>query len=426
MARNVWVFGAEAHFSLFLAHFRRYFYVMAYDISDLCQKYAGLSRLWEIFPEARLVGGAVRDPLLGLFPQDIDMAVPFPPEEIIARLKRASQRFIPTGIAHGTVSALIKGACYELTALRQDVETDGRHAKVAWTADWKIDAERRDFTINAMSLDKEGNLYDYFGGEADLKAGLVRFVGDASSRISEDYLRILRYFRFSARFGRNPPSKEILEIISQNLSGFKHLAKERLRDEFSRFLLGPKIIETLQAMEKSGVLASLLPYYDLTALEKGLEIDLPKDFILRLSLLCAEKEALVQSFALSNKEKKRLSFFQSFEQEFQLAPDQATLLKYLDQYKREDLIAYSYRAQVAFAQKADLEQQRCEEKDWKHLRHRLTKTPLPEFPLTGKILMAKGISAGVELGQLLQKMRLYWLSEAAKPGCEEILRHFGL
>ncbi|QCE34259.1 CCA tRNA nucleotidyltransferase [Acetobacteraceae bacterium] len=396
-----------------------------YDLSHLCEKHSGLKRLWSIFPEARLVGGCVRDSLLGQVPHDIDMAVPYPPERVIEKLKAAKQRFFPTGLEHGTVSVLIKGEIYELTSLRQDLVTDGRHAQVAWTADWQKDAERRDFTINAMSMDKTGKLYDYFGGEADLRLGKVRFVGVPALRIQEDYLRILRYFRFSARFEQEAPSKKILKVISEALEGFATLAKERIRDEFSKILLGPHLIRTLYAMEEAGILKRLFQSYEIEALNTGLALDLPEDFILRLYVLCPEIEILKKTFALSNKEKKRLSFFAHFGNVFELTSDMPTLLKYLDQYPLSDLMAYSYIAEIKDAESVISKDKTCKN-DWEILRQRLQETVLPEFPVAGRDLLERNVEAGPQIGALLKEMRLYWLAQEAKVTKQEILKYFGL
>ncbi|HEX6144176.1 MAG TPA: hypothetical protein VFZ01_15775, partial [Geminicoccaceae bacterium] len=165
---------------------------------------------------ARFVGGCVRDGLLGEADEqtDLDLATPEPPERVQDLLARARIRAVPTGYAHGTITAIIHPYRFEITTLRRDVRTDGRHAEVAFTDSFEADAARRDFTINAMSCDRTGRLFDYFGGRADLAAGRVRFVGEAARRIAEDHLRILRFFRFFARFGRPPPDPEALEACA--------------------------------------------------------------------------------------------------------------------------------------------------------------------------------------------------------------------
>ena len=162
----------------------------------------GMAAVWDALPEARMVGGAVRDMLAERPVADVDFAIALEPDAVIARVRAAGLKAVPTGWAHGTVTVVAAGRGFEVTTLRRDVQTDGRHAVVAFTDDWQLDASRRDFTINAMSAARDGTVFDYFDGRADLAAGRVRFVGEARARIAEDYLRILRFFRFFARYGR--------------------------------------------------------------------------------------------------------------------------------------------------------------------------------------------------------------------------------
>lgn len=174
------------------------------------------------------MGGVVRDLMMGRSVADVDLATPEPPEQVLATLKQAGIKAIPTGLAHGTVTAVIESAPYEITTLRRDVETDGRHAVVVWTADWREDAARRDFTMNAMSRGRDGVLHDYFGGQQDLAQGLVRFVGNAATRIAEDALRILRFFRFQARYGRGQPDAEAIEAVTAQAGLLRGLSVERI------------------------------------------------------------------------------------------------------------------------------------------------------------------------------------------------------
>ena len=168
-----------------------------------------LQAVLDALPAARVVGGAVRDAVAGRPVADIDLATPMPPEQVAVALKARGIRSVPTGLAHGTVTAVIRGRGFEITTLRRDVATDGRYAVVAFTEDWREDAARRDFTINAMSMTRTGDVFDYFGGIADLRAGILRFVGDPAKRIAEDYLRILRFFRFYARYAASPPDAAV-------------------------------------------------------------------------------------------------------------------------------------------------------------------------------------------------------------------------
>ena len=210
-------------------------------------------------PEARVVGGAVRDALAGRPITDIDLATPRTPEQVTKALQEAGIRVVPTGIDHGTVTAVLGERSFEITTLRRDVETDGRHAVVAFTDDWRTDAARRDFTINAMSMARDGEVFDYFGGIADLRAGIVRFVGDPATRIAEDHLRILRYFRFFARYSAGPADAAALAAIRAGASGLGKLSAERVWSELSRILAVPDPRAAVALMADLGVMDAVLP-----------------------------------------------------------------------------------------------------------------------------------------------------------------------
>ena len=208
----------------------------------------------------RIVGGAVRDTLLGLDVSDIDLATPLLPNDVIRRLEHAGIKAIPTGIDHGTITAVSQGRTFEITTLRRDVSTDGRRATVAFSDDWQEDAARRDFTINALYADPaSGEIYDYFGGLADLEKRQVRFIGDADSRIAEDHLRILRFFRFHARFGQSPPDPDALAACAKAASSLKSLSRERIADEVMKLLALPSPLESAQLMQDLGIFAAFMP-----------------------------------------------------------------------------------------------------------------------------------------------------------------------
>lgn len=209
--------------------------------------------------EARFIGGCVRDALLGIQANDIDIATSLLPDEVMRRLRQDGIRALATGIEHGTVTAVLDGASFEITTLRRDVETDGRHATVAFTDDWLADASRRDFTFNAMSLTPEGELYDPFGGVRDLKAGRVRFIGAARERIAEDVLRILRFFRFHARFGQGRPDPDALAACATLAPLLPTLSGERVQQEVTRILAQDRMVETWRLMLAAGVVAQILP-----------------------------------------------------------------------------------------------------------------------------------------------------------------------
>ncbi|RYC33381.1 CCA tRNA nucleotidyltransferase [Lichenibacterium minor] len=208
--------------------------------------------------EARVVGGAVRNALLGLPPGDIDVATTALPAAVTARAKAAKVRAIPTGIAHGTVTLVSGGLPVEVTTLREDVETDGRHAVVKFGRDFARDAERRDFTVNALSLGRDGRVHDTTGGVADLAAGRLRFIGDAATRIREDYLRILRFFRFHATYGVGPLDADGLAAAVAGRDGLDRLSRERVRGEMLKLLAAPGAVGVLRTLDATGLLARIL------------------------------------------------------------------------------------------------------------------------------------------------------------------------
>lgn len=228
------------------------------------RKWGGMKRLLGALGAAegktRFVGGCVRDTLLGLDVSDVDLATCLPPHEVMKRLDRARIKAVPTGLAHGTVTAVIRGRPVEVTTLRRDVATDGRRATIAYTGDWREDAARRDFTINALSADPEsGELFDYFGGADDLAARRVRFIGDPLTRIAEDHLRILRFFRFHARFGEGAPDRAGLEACAARVNDLMALSRERIADELLKLLAVPEPAATVRLMIERGILKPVLP-----------------------------------------------------------------------------------------------------------------------------------------------------------------------
>ena len=266
----------------------------------------------------RYVGGAVRDELLGLPVNDVDLATQIPPDEVMRRLEKAKIKAVPTGIDHGTVTAVSDGHVFEVTTLRRDVSTDGRRATVAFTNDWKEDAARRDFTINALSADPlTGELFDYFDGLADLQNRHIRFIGDPLQRIAEDHLRILRFFRFHARFDAGEPDGPALDACAARANDLMALSRERIADELLKLLGLPDPSHTVEIMLERSILKPVLPeigadgLHDLRALiaaerEAGVEADPLR----RLASLLPRNAALADDIAgrlrLSNKARKRL------------------------------------------------------------------------------------------------------------------------
>lgn len=264
----------------------------------------------------RFVGGCVRDALLGLEQSDVDLATRFTPDEVVKRLEAARIKAVPTGIAHGTITAVFAGQPVEVTTLRRDVSTDGRRATVAFTDDWTEDAARRDFTINALSADPlSGEVYDYFGGLADLEARRVRFIGDALQRIAEDHLRILRFFRFHARFGAGAPDAEGLAACAARANDLMALSRERIADELLKLLGLPDPTATVELMIARGIFRPVLPEIEgagrlaaLLAAERAAGIG--PDPLRRLASLLPTDPGIAAEVAarlrLSNRQTKRL------------------------------------------------------------------------------------------------------------------------
>ena len=284
---------------------------------------SGIRRLLKALGAAdgltRYVGGAVRDELLGLPVNDIDLATRIRPEEVVERLEAAGIKVVPTGIEHGTVTAVSDGQPVEVTSLRRDVSTDGRRATIAFTDDWKEDAARRDFTINALSADpRTGEVFDYFGGLDDIRARRVRFIGDPEARIAEDHLRILRFFRFHARFGSGDPDLQALDACTARANDLMALSRERIADEILKLLGLPDPAPTVAVMLDRAILKPVLPEMEPAAfaclkqvISDEREAKFEPDALRRFSALLPPEPLLAEKIAarlkLSNKARKRLA-----------------------------------------------------------------------------------------------------------------------
>ena len=360
---------------------------------------AGLSRIWSLLPDARLVGGVVRDMLSDRPVSDLDLATPEQPVAVMDRLRGDRIKVIPTGLAHGTVTAVLDGQPFEITTLRRDVETDGRHALVAWTDDWREDAARRDFTINAMSIDRQAALHDYFDGAADLQAGRVRFVGDPATRIAEDALRILRYFRFQARYGRGSPDPAALDAIGAAVGLLRRLSAERVWAELRRLLEGPDPADLVRLMRRLGVLDAVLPQAgDPDRLARLLALDAPPDPLLRLAALASGNAAsLAARLKLSNADAERLGTLMHG-----VRPDPG-----LDDDALRRLLVDSTAASLS---------DRCwlgaagsdDPAAWSSLRRRLHALDRPVFPLSGRDVVAAGLAPGLAVGAALREVEAWW------------------
>jgi poly(A) polymerase/tRNA nucleotidyltransferase (CCA-adding enzyme) len=357
----------------------------------------GVRPVLAALPGARIVGGAVRDLLAGRPVSDVDITTPLTPELVTAALQRAGLRAIPTGLAHGTVTALAAGATIEVTTLRRDVETDGRHAVVAFTDDFRVDAARRDFTINAMSLAPDGTVFDYFGGRADLAAGRLRFVGEPAARIAEDYLRILRFFRFWARYGASDPDAETAQALTAGVGKLSTLSAERLWSETAKILSVPDPRAVLRLMETLGVLAELLPEADPrwpATFDRLAEAGAPADPLLRLAGLVTEPEQVARRLKLSTAERDRLL---ALSESAVPSPDadDAALRRAMAETPALVLIGRSFLRHGPAAEA---------------LRARLGAMPLVVFPLQGRDGLVLGLEPGPALGEALRQVRAWWLA----------------
>ena len=344
---------------------------------------------------ARFVGGCVRDWVLERPISDIDIAVDKPPETVMRALEAAGIKVVPTGLKHGTVTAIIKSRPFEITTLRRDVETDGRHAVVAFTDDWREDASRRDFTFNALYADRAGTIYDYFDGQTDLKAGRVRFIGDPEQRIAEDRLRVLRFFRFHARYGRPPFDGPGFDACRRNAATVSGLSGERVRKELFRTLDAPGSAGAFDAMLEAGVLDRWLPEYTGSAKLRALAAREEKpDALRRLAAILpmdADATAIGKRLKLSTQESVRL----------QLMLDPANAID------TANLRASLYRLGTKlFIDRVLLDAPG----DWRAaLALAGTWTP-PELPIGGNDALALGLKPGPKVGALIEAVERWWIA----------------
>ena len=362
--------------------------------------------------EARFVGGAVRNALLGEKVTDVDIATPLTPEDVTKRLVAAGLQAVPTGIEHGTVTAVAGGKPFEVTTLRRDVSTDGRRAVVAFTKDWTEDAARRDFTMNALYASAGGDVFDLTGGIEDLKAGRVRFVGDPVTRIREDYLRILRLFRFHAWYGRGAIDKAALAAATAEKAGLKKLSGERVQKELLKLLAARDPMPVLGEMEKAGLLSEILPGpLSLTRLQGLVKLDADEkaraDALLRLAALLGEGtgSTLAEKLKLSNIERERLIALKG---PAGLSPDLTPQKARACLYRR-GLAWFSDSVRLLWATDAKHAAQ------WRALLQLAEKWQRPKFPLDGRDAMAAGIKEGPAVGKILGELEQWWIENDFKP-----------
>lgn len=364
----------------------------------------------------RFVGGAVRDSLLGLEAGDVDAATIFTPQEVMELLKNSGIRTIPTGIKHGTITALIDGKHFEITTLRRDVSCDGRHAEVVFTDDWRKDAARRDFTMNAIYLATDGELFDYFGGVEDAHLGRVRFIGDARARISEDYLRILRFFRFHAYYGKSAPDANELAACAELAPKIKTLSGERIAHEMLKLLAAPAPFTTLGLMEKHHILEYICGFS--CYIHQAIKHIENAKLRLTILLLSAQEvtpidalEILTKKWRLSNELKNYLliliTYINDIAQDIPLA-HQKQLIRKLG-------------AEV-FGSLLLLKKALNPEDDYDIMFDFARHWQIPIMPISGKDLITLGIPEGKKLGEQLHALEIAWEASNYNLSKEELLK----
>jgi len=366
--------------------------------------------------EARFAGGCVRDALLSRPVKDVDLATSATPDRVVEALEEAGIKVLKIGISHGTVTAVLRPRQFEITTLRVDVETDGRRAKVAFTDDWQADAERRDFTMNALFMDADGQVFDFVGGRADLDAGQVRFVGDPAARIEEDYLRILRFFRFQADYGRGDMDRAGLAAAGAAVAGIAQLSGERVRQEVLRLLSAAAPVAALTKMADVGVLGAIAEGLTNRDRLAGLLRIVPDAAaVLRLSALLvddlAARSAAAERFKLSNADRQRI-----LDVLVPDLPDSAGLVR--RSVYRHGNQATADRLCLAWAQAP-------EDPRFAVLADLAEHWQAPVFTLKGRHLRALGEPPGPRFGALLRSVETWWIDgdfQADEAACLENLK----
>jgi poly(A) polymerase len=358
--------------------------------------------------QARFVGGCVRDALLRRAVKDIDIATDAEPERVMRLLKHARIRAVPTGIDHGTVTAVIAPAHFEITTLRHDVETFGRHARVAFTDDWMTDASRRDFTMNALFCTIDGTLYDPFGGVEDARAGRVRFVGDPIARITEDVLRLLRFFRFQAHYGLTPPEPAALQACIQLAPRLPRLSGERVQGEVFRLLRAADPVPVVRLMLGNGILEHLLP--EATAIGRlAFAVGAAPghdDPVFRLAALLDTDRAgalrVAERLRLSNADSDRLALLTAPPVQVSSLDPRQLLYRFGPDTARDLVLLHDPERRALAAQAAA---------QWED----------PRFPLQGRDLLELGVPRGPQVGRLLKEIGRWWEDRDYRPTREDCL-----
>jgi poly(A) polymerase len=375
--------------------------------------------------EVRIAGGAVRNALMGEPVNDVDLATTATPDVVQARAAKAGLRTVPTGIEHGTITVLVEGVPFEVTTLRQDVDTFGRHATVLFGRDFEADAHRRDFTINALSVDARGGVHDYCGGLEDIAARRVRFIGEAAKRIREDYLRILRLFRFHASCGASEIDAEALHASIELRRGLDILSRERVRAELLKILIARRAADAIEVMSETGILQMLLAGIGVPArLRRFTAIELQRgqsaDAVARLASLAVfvadDATRLREHLRLSNDEELRLGNAARALAEWhgqRQPPAPNDLYRFLFAHGRRAALDAAALAQAESGAAAD-------DAGWASAFAFLQDTPEPRLPFSGKDLVKRGLHPGPAIGETLKRLQAAWI-RAGFPREPEVL-----
>lgn len=374
---------------------------------------AGSREIFDALGEGhvRFVGGFVRNSFLGLWETDADMATTLPPDEVTRILQQAGIKVVPTGIDHGTVTAVVNGRPFEITTLRRDVETDGRHAVVSYTTDWAVDAQRRDFTMNTLLADFDGHVYDPAGrGISDLKAGRVVFVGDPVQRIAEDYLRILRFFRFHALYGYAAPDAEAIEACRSAAPKIATLSRERITQEMRKIIAIESPVSIMEVMRNCGVMSDFYhPGYSAESMKALCQMQRKYDAVMfeaRLYLLAGGDENHMAVFdkylVLSNEQKRLLKAM------FIAVAMPCGVKERLYRFGRE-MALQSMLVMGAMEDVSPDDEAMATLQSWE----------VPQLPVTGDDLKEMGIMPGPQMGDILRAVEAWWIAADFMPGRDE-------
>ena len=370
----------------------------------------------------RFVGGSVRDAIMDVKGFDLDLATDLSPHELVEACVEEGLKTVPIGITHGTVGVVIDDNVLEVTSLRKDIKTDGRHAEIVFTDNWEEDASRRDLTINAVYADEDGNVFDYYNGIDDLENGKVKFIGNANQRIKEDYLRILRFFRFYSIFGKGEIDKKALQACKDNSEGVQDLSKERIRDELQKLLLTKNAVSTLKIMTDNDILSYVLPNpKHLDKLEFLINIydakHIKNEVMRRLFIIYLPDEALAENLAT------RLRLTKAQKQDFvRWATNQVTLEEYTNHnlllklvYEHGKEFAVDKLLLLLATQKTDLP-------NLENILEEIQKIEELIFPLRGRDIIEQGIGDIKNVGKTLKSLEILWIDSNFSMSRDELLK----